>query len=649
LIRERNVSYFKRALATRNLSVAEVTGALRRTLQPKSLVQSSALLGFLLAMISWPYKVALLAPGTGLDASWKATLALAARHQLEFGNQIIFTYGPLGFVTTPSLYYTSTAVLAFGYALLLNTIVFATLLGSLRRVSSLAVSLVVAFIAGSIVIDFGGPELSLALALALCLSILRRQDCEKPLMWQWGVLGVGLALFGLIKVSLGIGIGLIIAVTLVCASAARVRSLVAVLVGAVPTFLIGWVGTGNGLGNLGTFLRTSISVTTGYASAMSLEAPGRWYGYWLALVVSATVAVFAVTSSRGLQQRARVGVVVCTVIALWVLFREGFVRHDAHELVLFAAIPLLVAAFRSPRVTASWLIVAMLGSVVIACSEASGVPPLLTQPVLALRNLGHEAVLLASPGRRARFIDQSRHAMVKSYALPPSMVARMQGTTVDIDPWEQSVAWAYPGIRFDPLPVVQDYLAYTGSLDRIDTEFLRSTHAPRLILRQGPEYVDHRVVGFDPPATQVAMECRYRQIEAQGPWQLLERVPDRCGTLRPLGTVSTGLGHWVSVPRAGPNEAIVARFQVPLSFWWRLQDEAFKPPSAYVSINNEPRRFRFILGTADSSHMLDPAAILGYGPAFTPTPIESLAVWMSGQGRSSTGVRMAFYAVPMTG
>ena len=37
----------------------------------------------------------------------------------------------------------------------------------------------------------------------------------------------------------------------------------------------------------------------------------------------------------------------------------------------------------------------------------------------------------------------------------------MRGETVDVGPWEDAAIWAHPGFRFDPLPVLQDYNAYT--------------------------------------------------------------------------------------------------------------------------------------------------------------------------------------------
>ena len=41
--------------------------------------------------------------GTGDDSSWTSVLAYAYQHGLQFGRDIVFTYGPLGFLLTPYL------------------------------------------------------------------------------------------------------------------------------------------------------------------------------------------------------------------------------------------------------------------------------------------------------------------------------------------------------------------------------------------------------------------------------------------------------------------------------------------------------------------------------------------------------------------
>ena len=135
----------------------------------------------------------------------------------------------------------------------------------------------------------------------------------------------------------------------------------------------------------------------------------------------------------------------------------------------------------------------------------------------------------------------------------------------------QTAIWAHPGLRFDPLPVLQDYTAFTPSLDQLDTHFLRSSAAPRYILRQP---VADRRAGTRPSSplppswrssagTAKSRPTRYGSSSSAG----------RTGAARPdcSATVTTGLGHWVTVPPAPAGDAIVASFQLPDDLWSKLQ------------------------------------------------------------------------------
>ena len=81
--------------------------------------------GLAIALATWP--VTSITPTYGLDPSWRAALHLAAYDHLRFGPDLVFTYGPLGFLTLPQLYFTPTAMLAFAYVALAHLTLAVTL------------------------------------------------------------------------------------------------------------------------------------------------------------------------------------------------------------------------------------------------------------------------------------------------------------------------------------------------------------------------------------------------------------------------------------------------------------------------------------------------------------------------------------------
>jgi hypothetical protein len=378
---------------------------------------------------------------------------------------------------------------------------------------------------------------------------------------------------------------------------------------------------------------------------MSIEDPTRRYDYWLAALVVVLIAGFAVVHGRGLARRSGIGIGLVALVVVWFLFKEGFVRHDIHDLIFFAVAPLILVALTPwPR---SWLVVPVLLVLTgVTATVAGGFPFFVTRPDAAVRNFSSEAATLASSARTAAVIHHSRRSLRDSYAIPNRMLAMMAGQTVDVSPWEPTVAWAYPQLRFDPLPVITDYNAYTSSLDQLDTNYLVAPDSPRFILRKF-EALDGRDPAFEPPNTQLAIECRYRQVVGGASWQLLERGADRCGAMQPLGTVTTGFDDWASVPTAAAGDVVVARFQLTLGWWFKLESVLYKPPAISLDYRYGGRNqsWRFVAGTAPDLHVIQAASTLGYDNKFVPLAPRRLMFSIEGGSQSSTGVRVSFYRI----
>src|SRR5919112_2457991 len=71
--------------------------------------------GIVVFVLSWP--VASIDAEAGLDPSWQIGLHQAVHQGLDFGPEMLFTYGPLGFLTQPILVWPWTTRLAFAYTL----------------------------------------------------------------------------------------------------------------------------------------------------------------------------------------------------------------------------------------------------------------------------------------------------------------------------------------------------------------------------------------------------------------------------------------------------------------------------------------------------------------------------------------------------
>jgi hypothetical protein len=615
------------------------------------LLRSSGFWGLIFALASWPFSAADLAPTAGIDPSWQATLEMAARTSLPFGTHVVFAYGPLGFLSVWSFYYPVTAALSFAFLLGLQSTLFAVLLGRLRQSVPIIPALLVTYGTGTVVISIvavqftGGPERILPLFFIACVALLSGSTGRARSPWVWVMLGGVLSLFSLVKVSLAAPLVVALGITVICLPSRRRRVVVSIAGGIIPVFFIGWFATGNGLGNLYAFARGSYDIISGYASALSTEEPGRASDYWWGALCVLIVGAFAVAHCRGRSRRIQVGISLLTLLFLWDLFREGFVRHDTfHDPVFFAAVPLLLVAFAPWKYHWAGLVIAVAATSTIAVVASGSVPSLLGRPDLGLRNAGHEVVTLASTTRRATLEQDARVNMEALYKVPESMLSKVGRSTVVVEPWEQGLVWAY-GLAFDPLPAFRD--AYTPYLDQLDAVDLATASAPKYILRWQPDNYGGQYQEFDRPSTQVAIECHYRQVQSDDFWQLLEHSGDRCGTLKQIGTVSAGLGEWIDVPSAPKGDDVVATFDLPLDLWWHLSNTFFKSPQITMTVNGGANVFQFIPGTGSDTHLLVASKNLGWDQAFTPLDITTLAFSVGGQSFGVSGVTAKFYEIPM--
>ncbi|MGH9065444.1 MAG: hypothetical protein ACRD0L_16020, partial [Acidimicrobiales bacterium] len=211
---------------------------------------------------------------------------------------------------------------------------------------------------------------------------------------------------------------------------------------------------------------------------------------------------------------------------------------------------------------------------------------------------------------------------------------------------------AYPSLSWDPPPLFQDYVAYTPWLDQADAGLLGSSDAPARILRRAGPVLDHRYPAFTPPATQVALVCNYAQLRATARWQVLAQVAPRCSQPTVVRTVHTGWDRWVTVPAAPRGDAVLAAWgPLPRPLGARLAGVVLRPPVVHVQVKGPKgtavATYRFIPATAGDQHLVVPPSTLGSTGPYVPTAVRAMRLTGGGLGRSTSGVTVTFYAMPV--
>lgn len=608
------------------------------------IVGSTLALGLLVALASWNVHFA--SPATGIDQGWIAGLYMAAHRGLDFGSQIVFTWGPLAFLRLPFLYYQGLAVLGFVYSALLYAALGVSFVWTLRRGFNAVVAVALSFALLAVL-----PALNWAPVVAAiwCLAVL----APEPPTAIRRIVVFGAAAFGaaecLVRLSSGPVILLMAAFALLGLST-RWRDLASFVATAVATFVVLWFAAGQGIGNFPEFVHGSIEIVSGYSQAMTLIAAPQW---WVPMAIVAWLLLVACAALSGRDKWTRVAAAAVMATVAFATFKEGVVRYEAgHAEILFstlAALALTVPWRRStwPLAAATFALVGWLAIQAIAVFPADRVNPL-----KHVESFATEVETLFGPGMRDELTKAARATMVDEYKLDPASLGLLRGQSVQVDPWEAGVAWAYR-LDWDPLPLFQNYAAYTSYLDQRNVDALLGPGGPTRVLRENmaePDTpypflsVDARFPAWDPPAQGMALLCNFTPLRTTRRWQVLARSSDRCGEPRLLSSVDTEYGQTVQVPRVTGDKVVFARIHgAGVSGFERIRTFLFRAKLRFAVVNGGAA-YRLVPGTAaDGLIMRIPKQDDLPGPAFHLSPD---AETVSPQGASGP-LKIDFYAMPI--
>jgi len=290
------------------------------------------LLGATVALLGW--KVGMNPPSVGLDSSWNGGLTMAVHDGLQWGSDVVFTYGPLGFMNGQGLWYADLGVLAFLYLASLHVAFCIALVAALRRLIGALPAMIVAFLLIGVLPLI---EESIVLAVLLCMRALEAERSERLV----NAVAIGGATFAAIEVLIKFSAGPVIAAFFLIALVglrARWWQLVTYLALLAVEVLLLWLLTGQSLGEVPSFLRSTYEIISGFSAAMVTTTDVPAWQVTVATVAAAAVTAGVVLASfRGAygDARARWCGIGLMALAAFTVFKEGVVRTDAGHLSLF--------------------------------------------------------------------------------------------------------------------------------------------------------------------------------------------------------------------------------------------------------------------------------------------------------------------------
>ncbi len=537
---------------------------------------STWFLGVVVALLSWPLRV--IVPSVSPDPSWQFALHFAAEYGLDFGDQVVFTYGPLGFLKVPLIAYGGPAVLSALYATAVQLSLGLTVVWALRRSFSAPIAFLVGLLAASLMAQLFIPtEAILFVVFIWCIAALVDDEPPAPPATLAVAAGAVSAIEILGKLNTGLAIIALCATAIVALPPPRLRRVALFALSFAVSTAVLWFAIGQPLANVDDYLRTGYEVISGYVRGHTVDAALVDWDWAAALAMVAAGGVGTAIATRGLDPMRRAAVVVIFALFAFALVRQAFVFRVFLFIPMFAGgmlAPWLAFRWRGRQRYAALVAIAVISVLYFPLSQGSlsldGVRAIVAPAKRADAAVDQLTTLLL-PGERDRERSERRALLQGAYALDPASLSLLEGRSVAVHPWEFTLPWAY-GLDFEPLPVLGTYTTFTARLDELNAGALTAPDGPQRVLR-------HRGgVGIAPPAlspsklgldtryapwegsrTTLAMLCHFRALRTTEAYQVLGRTVDRCGAARPIASTEARFGEPVTVPHVNGNRIVYAR------------------------------------------------------------------------------------------
>lgn len=558
--------------------------------RPRTGVAAVGLAVTYLAVATFPGDYRAIVPG--LDPSWYYAINVLPSTPFRFGQDVVFTFGPLGYLLAPQDVGSNLLQAAVWWVLTQGALVALVVYHYRRHRRPAAV---LAFV--------GAYTLAMVFALIfeyrilILLALMVTVPPEDRRVWRWvAPAAAGLAAVLLfVKFTVGLAAaGTVTTAALVWLFQRRVRAgdaLVFLLAVYVAVTVVAASALIGGPGDFVAWLRLGVEIVGGFSAAMTVGEPGL-----LPLVALASVvAVVAALALLGRGDRGLVAVALPLAVPLFFAFRHSFVRHHGRFLfgTLIAALGvILLTAVNRRRLIAGGvaLLLSLPGAAFLALRPECFCPwrPRELGPA-GWSNLG---ALIGLEQTRAELHSLSATALGGD-RLPDDWVReiRSSGGSVDAVPWEIAFTVAND-LPWTPNPVLQTYHAYTPALDREVADHFAGDDAPEFLLVQWTE-IDGRHPMLASPSMWRSILAHYelaRPEPATGPFGEVALLRRRDEPLplqpEPSGVERARLGEWIEVPAS--SELVLADIDARLTLVGWLREAGWRTEVVYADLSYAP-------------------------------------------------------------
>jgi hypothetical protein len=552
--------------------------------------------------------------------SEKAVLSYAHEHGWHFGTDIVFTYGPLGFLSSRYFF-----VHAWPLRFVLDLLFSFAVCGGVTRLAwrmprTWRWLLIGTFVFLGANID---PRYDLLVYIGIfSWAVLCFLDSGRQLFVDCAGLAAIVAFGVLVKANFLFLAG----VTLVALAGdlfVRRKSgmALALLLAFGVCFLCGWFAAGQGWRNLLPFFSHILPLASGYNQAVALDGMeilrSRGFIAITLLALAAFIRAFIAFESPVAAEVTRLQSSETTsnpekdgaslprllrgnerkevrghpglrrlILAVWLagvlllIWKHGFVRGDMFHMGFFFGFSPFCAlalegfsAQRSISSKASRIFAMACWAVVIFTLQRWCFPAFPTSLLQPFHTLSANGTILWNPSAfQRRMLDEQDREFSK-LELPKTR--QITGTAV-ADVFGQDQLYALCNhLNYRPRPIFQSYMAYNSHLSRLNEQFYLSSNAPECVLfRLTP--IDRKFPALEDSLVLRDLLLNYGLEEEEPPYLVLKRKSTMSPRLTLLRESTVQVGERIDLTSFGETN-IWMQIELRPSFAGRLRGALYKP------------------------------------------------------------------------
>jgi hypothetical protein len=544
-------------------------------------------------------------PGVGLDRSWEIAINLAVQNHLRFGQDFVFTFGPLAVLWTRLPIGMNQWPLILFDAVLIGMIA-AVLIYVLRRTPTyFAATLVFLTIVNLSAIPPQTYGLAHVLFLLFLFALFLHLSKGDPA----SLIGAGVISWLLFYLKANLGLAAVPLMVGFCIYLlARPRGLRRP---AVAAFLVLYLAIGLALAlplnvELPGYVLGNLHLAASYNDAMALpferDMPGDQYIYLALTIVVAYALAFVADRRQYVRNPDNIVRFLLTAVFIFLVFKHSFVRAITHYGYFYFIVPAaigLLAVFASPEVRGRLTRVFLL-TLILSFPFAAGSYTIdhLNTKLRHLRNYVYNA--------SHAWPEPISSPEWETQRLPASTLDLIGDGTVDVIPWEISTVYIND-LRYNPRPVIQSYTAYDAYLDTLNEEKYLSSLAPEYVI-YAPGDIDGRHPLFIEPRTRQALLTHYQVIEETPGYLLLARRSQPITTTENVAETQAGrLGEFI--PLADTQGLHYLSADIDYSLLGKLARTFYQPPLLNVTVefeDGEQQEFRALKPLVNDQVLINP-------------------------------------------